>query len=128
MNIETCKACALKHLSDALQWLQDAEKPTIVRNAYISGNLSHASGHLLELSEEAANKVRETRLNFFDADLQLKPSVTDATAELERTIATVSVLVKEPPQSPVTDSKSGGVYITNSLTKKSSGCGCGKKR
>ena len=125
MDIETCRACAMKHLSDALVWLNDKDTQEVVRNAYISGNLSHASGHLLSLSSEAANSVRETRLRLLDDALKLRVSIEEAVDAIKADIELVSELSTKVEETE--PKKAVGVYVSNSAPKKSGGCGCGKK-
>lgn len=125
-NVETCKACALKHLSDALVWLEDKDAQQAVRAAYISGNLSHASGHLLKLSEPLANDCREIRLDLFNNSFE---QTTDTNAAMGRIKALIE-RVAEFSASGYAEYKEVKydtvVMRPVKSTPKKGGCGCRK--
>ena len=97
---EKCKGCTIKHLSDVLVWLQEEDKPEIVRNAYISGNLSHAANHFIHYSPEIADAIRQLRLDCIGEDLKLSLSVSEIEARLKSIISDVAEYTEPTPTQP----------------------------
>ena len=138
ITIESCKACAMKHLSDALMWLNDEDAEEVVRNAYISGNLSHASGHLLESFPNVADQVRNVRLAILDPNLRM---IVDKDTAIEYVQNLIKMLREEADKREEAEKNANKAAETAETAvtevsavaqiveapKKSGGCGCGKR-
>lgn len=96
-DAEACRQCTLKHLSTAIATLTDAEMPSVLRQVYFCGNLSHAANHLIHLDEQLAEDVRVVRLDAQDDSLNFKLGTEEITNRLLAIIEKISALTLEPP-------------------------------
>ena len=76
-EIESCKACTMKHLSDALVSSKDPNLSEGLKGFYISGNLSHAGNHIVRLSPAVAAEIRNLRIDSLDDRLCMKITSAD---------------------------------------------------
>lgn len=108
---ETCKDCCKKHLSDALVRLA-SEDTSVVNDAYIRGHLSHAANHIVKISTNFANTIRDIRLKLESDRPGMVACLEKALVELESV---------EPVEEPAETSVTAPTIIT-----KKRGCGCGR--
>jgi len=67
---EKCKACTLKHLSEAYTILiSDDDIDTTIKGAHIYGNLLHAANHVVEYSEDLYKTISKVLTDHFTTDL-----------------------------------------------------------
>lgn len=122
---EKCRGCTIKHLSEALVWLDAETSDECIRGAYICGNLAHAANHFVHYSAEIADHIRQFRLDSINENLTLAISIEEARAGIEDLIKQVSAY-REPPKVVVTVTPTPPTIKAATPIKKG-GCRCAQK-
>ena len=89
-DVEKCRGCTIKHLSDVVVSLRDTDLTPVIHNAYMCGNLAHAANHFVKYSAEIADQIRTLRLDSINNDLSLALPVEEIEQRLYKIIELVA--------------------------------------